>query len=231
MGVHPVNSFIGQWCLICALLSPAVGQIQPEALRILQGVAATYGKVSSYQVEVVQTLDDESSAKSMLTRLTYRSPGHYRLETGLLLRRAEPDGAVSISGLTTFDGSRWTGYRPDLGVYAEGQGAGPVDADELGIGPFRSPLERFQEQNGKSIRLMGEVPITTEDGVRPCFLLELTYGHGTSRMWIDKRSYYVHQWQHLGSTYVFRKLNLKPKLSDSTFRFIPPPSARRIENP
>lgn len=204
------------------------GQTQSEAVAILEKVAATYGPVRAYQVEVDATMDRASPVTTMTTRLSFLSPGAYRLETVTALRKAEPGGATSVSALIIYDGTRVWGYRPDLNVYAVGP-SNPLDADMLGIGPFRDPLAAFRKQNGTSIRLVGQETVSTPDGETRCVVVELTYPHGTSRMWIEQASYHVVKLENLGSTYIFRKTNLNATLPDETFRFAIPPGARKVD--
>ena len=164
----------------------------------------------------------------MTTSLAFQSPNKYRLETTIELNEPEKDNTTSVVGLMGFDGLKSWGYRPTLNIYATGD-ASPLDADAMGIGPFRDPLGDFQRQNGKAIHLAQEERCATPEGERDCFLVELVYSYGRRRLWIEKTSYHVVRVEQFGSTYIFKKIELNTKLPDVTFRFTPPTDARRAD--
>ncbi len=204
-------------------------QVQPEARAVLEKVAATYSAASEYYIEMEATTDPASDAETMSTRVSFRAPNQYRLETEFKLRRQPAGASAEVRALSVTDGSKWWEYQLPQNVYATTRPLG-IDADQLvGIAQFRDPIKTFQQQNLRSIRLIPEERIQTASGETLCLVIEMTYSDGMGRMWIEKSSSLVWKFEYFDATYLYKKIELHAKLPDSTFQFTPPPDARLLD--
>jgi outer membrane lipoprotein-sorting protein len=229
--VRNAQSLNRQLIVVCSVVlwcaNMAIAQTRPEGIDLLKRVSAVYRGVSQYEVEV--SADDRLEGNSTLMRIKFRSPDKYRIETIMQLRSSAADRSTSISALMGFDGSTWWGYRPDLGIYSTGKPVS-LDADAMGIGPFRDLLGTFDKQGGRNMRVSGEDRLVTADGKeRQCFVVELTYPQDTTRLWIEKGTYHVLRMEEMGSTITFNKIELGVQFSEDVFRFVPPAGARKVD--
>lgn len=205
------------------------GQTSPNAREILEKVVAVYRGASSYEMVVDRSMDVASEEKSLSTRIKFKSPNKYRVEISGELRSQGKDPLTAIAGLMVFDGSTWWGYSPESHEYRSAPSS-PIDADGMGLGPFRDVLGDFERQRGKSMRIVGEDRLSTGDGkAHQCFVVELIYPQETNRLWIEKNTYLVLRMKAGGATLTYRNVQLGVSLADDVFRFTPPPGARKVE--
>jgi outer membrane lipoprotein-sorting protein len=202
-------------------------QIQPEARAVLEKVAATYNAASEYYIEIEVTPGPGSDIEKATERLSFRTPEQYREEVEIRFRGQTAEVRI----LNVSDALKSWQYRLPENVYEMTHSfAANVDHD-IGTAPFRDPIKTFPQQNTKSIRVLPEERIQTPGGETLCLVIEVTFSDEKSRMWIEKFSSLVWKWEYFGTTYLYKKIELHPKLPDSTFQFTPPAGARRVDSP
>jgi outer membrane lipoprotein-sorting protein len=218
--------------LFLVFVSSLHAQNSPGALEILRKVEGLYRGVSQYEVEVESSNGLDPGEEPLSMRVQFKSPNKYRIEVSGGLNPRGNNPVPTMAGVMVFDGSTWWGYSPGAGEYHSAS-TSPIDGDSMGFGPYRDLLESFNRDNGKSIRAIGEVRLSTGDGrEHQCLVVELAYPQEvTTRLWVEKSTYHILRMETKGGTVTYRNIQLGIVLKDDVFRFTPPPGARKVENP
>jgi outer membrane lipoprotein-sorting protein len=226
---------------LCVPLMQTLAQTQPDPIEILKEVTETYKNVAQYELESTTTFRnaDTGQETSGSMRFVYRSPDKYTEEmkgsplAALAALIGQRSDSVIDEIVTVYDGSNLWAFNPkanEYRVYAVPnlpRDSRPEDADlYMGIGSYRHASQVFG--NSKFVR---EDRVDAGGGPADCYVLETASTQ--QLLWVDKKSHHVLRVDssapEIGSvSMVFKTVRLDEPLSDDTFKFKPPPNARKL---
>lgn len=221
-----------------ALICPAFAQSAPDIKTILQGVAKAYANQQQYDVVWITTMEQYSSQGradfKARSRIAEQDPNKFRLEQDL------PSAPMVMIG----DGTDVWGVSPTVNQYTKLK---PRDLPTIQAwvkaarnGVFEPVM--MLARNAADAKLIREESIAINGTSVACFVIKLASPHQPEyTFWLEKGRFVIRRirletapsaaTQGLGGsmTTEFLSVNIGVAPSDSTFVFIPSPSATEVD--
>jgi outer membrane lipoprotein-sorting protein len=207
----------------------AVAQTFPKVAEILENVSKTY---SATQYEFVAEASGRGTTGQM--RLAFKPPNRYRME-GVGLFGDDPGFDEMI---LVHDGAALWFYLPKSNQYGSFPASeltedAPGDRGDLrpeAIDHFMRGRYQSASDVINGANFLREEEIEIGGAKFACYVVSISVkgSSGAYTWWVEKRSYRVLREDHAGSTAVYTTIKLGEPLSDSLFKFEPPPGSKRL---
>ena len=221
---------------------PTLAQTPPDVAEILRKVGETYKAASDYQVTADLTVKskDGTTSKGKLL-IAFRSPNRYRLE-GTLPGLGTGNGTGE--GVVVHDGTAVWMYMPSSNQYVTFPAAALTAKDAGDLADLRpEAMDNFMLSRYRgAANLASSAKYLRQESVDfggvqvPCYVVAITLIPGaTNTWWIDTREYRILREDTHDSTAdssaAFRSIQIGGAITDSLFRFVPPPGAKKMDVP
>jgi outer membrane lipoprotein-sorting protein len=215
---------------LTALLS-AVGlaQDQVRAKEILDKVGSTYASAVQWDMAGTITSNGGPGAQiAIRVRIAGKEPAQRRVEKENV--GMEPEPVIIVDGQNV-----WV-YSAKRNQYMQT----PLSQElPSALDYFRVALLAYQysPQQASDASLFPDETIDAEGSPADCYVVQFHQTGVTRKWWIDKRRYVVLRDDQIsspdpefvGSSAVWKKVQLSEPVSDDLFHFTPPPGARQVQ--